>query len=259
MHIQSIGGHIEGAINLKTPAELESKFFDLHEIKKSRKTSAKEEAVMEKAMVEETDHEPEAPITNLISKEEELTEKPDEDFSIIIVFYCEFSQQRAPRMYRRMRLRDRELNEYPKLSYPRIYLLDGGYSGFCAKFSTLCGRYVSMFAKEHRESCEREEKEVSQAWRSCEGSKSEMKLVVGVESPRKGLIQKILFQKKASTKIKHKFVFKFSAHLSGCGIGISRRNQNTMKDDQDDKYFIKCELFQGKSLMNIMNLSSFCF
>lgn len=45
----------------------------------------------------------------------------------IIVFYCEFSSQRAPNMYCLTRRLDREMNEYPNVKLPNIFVLNGGY------------------------------------------------------------------------------------------------------------------------------------
>lgn len=49
-------------------------------------------------------------------------------------------------------------HRYPDLSYPEVYILDGGYSSF---FGTHRGRcvpqnYVEMHSKEHVSTCERE-------------------------------------------------------------------------------------------------------
>lgn len=49
---------------------------------------------------------------------------------VVIVFHCEFSSERGPRMARFVRKRDRALNEYPHLHYPELYILKGGYKEF---------------------------------------------------------------------------------------------------------------------------------
>ncbi|XP_067656491.1 M-phase inducer phosphatase-like [Haliotis asinina] len=50
----------------------------------------------------------------------------------ILVFHCEFSSNRAPKMVRHLRGLDRKLNAdcYPFLFYPEVYLLSGGYKAF---------------------------------------------------------------------------------------------------------------------------------
>ncbi|KAI7805943.1 M-phase inducer phosphatase 2 [Triplophysa rosa] len=49
---------------------------------------------------------------------------------VLLVFHCEFSSERGPRMCRYVRERDRLLNEYPNLHYPELYILKGGYKEF---------------------------------------------------------------------------------------------------------------------------------
>ena len=53
----------------------------------------------------------------------------------IIIFHCEFSHERGPRMLKFLRKQDRSLNDniYPKLFYPELYLLKGGYKSFYEK------------------------------------------------------------------------------------------------------------------------------
>ena len=45
---------------------------------------------------------------------------------VVLVFHCEFSSERGPRMCRFVRERDRSVNEYPALHYPELYILKGG-------------------------------------------------------------------------------------------------------------------------------------
>lgn len=49
---------------------------------------------------------------------------------VLLIFHCEFSSERGPRMCRFVRERDRLLNEYPNLHYPELYILKGGYKDF---------------------------------------------------------------------------------------------------------------------------------
>ncbi|XP_066536007.1 M-phase inducer phosphatase 2 isoform X2 [Hoplias malabaricus] len=57
-----------------------------------------------------------------------LSQSPDK--RVLLVFHCEFSSERGPRMCRFVREKDRDLNEYPNLHYPELYILKGGYKDF---------------------------------------------------------------------------------------------------------------------------------
>ncbi|EAX86722.1 Rhodanese-like domain containing protein [Trichomonas vaginalis G3] len=62
-----------------------------------------------------------------------------------VVFHCEFSQDRGPRFLNLFREYDRKVNEYPKLSLPYIFLLEGGYNRFYTECKELChGGYTAM-------------------------------------------------------------------------------------------------------------------
>ncbi|QSZ33791.1 hypothetical protein DSL72_005363 [Monilinia vaccinii-corymbosi] len=78
----------------------------------------------------------------------------------LLIFHCEYSAHRAPIMARYVRQQDRTTNveQYPKLSYPEVYILDGGYSAFFTEHQGRCfpQDYVEMDAKEHAYTCERE-------------------------------------------------------------------------------------------------------
>uniref|UniRef100_UPI003AB09D82 M-phase inducer phosphatase 2 n=1 Tax=Centroberyx gerrardi TaxID=166262 RepID=UPI003AB09D82 len=60
------------------------------------------------------------------------------DKRVLIVFHCEFSSERGPRMCRFVRERDRAKNDYPKLHYPELYILKGGYKEFFPHFQSQC-------------------------------------------------------------------------------------------------------------------------
>ncbi|KAK9495696.1 hypothetical protein V1508DRAFT_154544 [Lipomyces doorenjongii] len=79
---------------------------------------------------------------------------------LLLIFHCEYSAHRAPRMALHLRNRDRHLNmhRYPELHYPDIYILDGGYSNFFSSHRSRCEpqQYVEMTNSNHRDACERE-------------------------------------------------------------------------------------------------------
>ncbi|XP_010224920.1 PREDICTED: M-phase inducer phosphatase 1-like, partial [Tinamus guttatus] len=63
---------------------------------------------------------------------------PSENKRVIVVFHCEFSSERGPRMCRFVRERDRLGNEYPNLHYPELYVLKGGYKDFFTRCRSFC-------------------------------------------------------------------------------------------------------------------------
>lgn len=60
------------------------------------------------------------------------------DKRVVIIFHCEFSSERGPRMCRFVRERDRAMNEYPALHYPELYILKGGYKDFFPHYQSQC-------------------------------------------------------------------------------------------------------------------------
>ncbi|XP_042907440.1 M-phase inducer phosphatase 1-B isoform X1 [Parasteatoda tepidariorum] len=68
-----------------------------------------------------------------------FSQKKKTDYPILI-FYCEFSSERAPSMMRFLRSTDRNLNRdhYPHLFYPELYVMEGGYKAFYSTFEDLC-------------------------------------------------------------------------------------------------------------------------
>ncbi|KAI2776159.1 Rhodanese-like protein [Daldinia loculata] len=82
------------------------------------------------------------------------------DGKTLLIFHCEYSACRAPMMARHIRASDRMVNAeyYPRLTYPEVYILDGGYSEFFIENRERCypQAYVEMGAEEHARTCERE-------------------------------------------------------------------------------------------------------
>ncbi|KAK7730006.1 m-phase inducer phosphatase [Cytospora paraplurivora] len=85
----------------------------------------------------------------------------------LLLFHCEYSVHRAPLMARHIRSQDRSVNAecYPKLTYPEVYILDGGYSGFFLEHRLRCypQSYVEMDAAEHANTCEKKMDRLRQA------------------------------------------------------------------------------------------------
>lgn len=74
---------------------------------------------------------------------------------IVVVFYCEFSTMRGPAHCRFLRNQDRITNSssFPKLHYPELYLLEGGYANFFQISPDHCEprNYIRMLDKAYTE------------------------------------------------------------------------------------------------------------
>ncbi|NXX21620.1 MPIP1 phosphatase, partial [Podargus strigoides] len=83
--------------------------------------------------------------------------QPSENKRVIVVFHCEFSSERGPRMCRFVRERDRLGNEYPNLHYPELYVLKGGYKDFFSRCRSFCEpqSYRPMHHKDFKEDLKR--------------------------------------------------------------------------------------------------------
>ncbi|KAM4033369.1 uncharacterized protein ACNLHF_020330 isoform 2-T2 [Anomaloglossus baeobatrachus] len=78
----------------------------------------------------------------------------------VVIFHCEFSSERAPKLCRSLRNLDRKANRYPHLYYPELYLLQGGYKEFYETFQRLCDPqgYVKMVHKDFRDQLKKYQK-----------------------------------------------------------------------------------------------------
>lgn len=110
------GGHIQGAINVYSKDDLMDKFLS----------------------------KPLVPVVQRFAAGARRT---------IVVFHCEFSSERGPRLSRFLRNLDRQRNNdcYPGLYYPELYLLEGGYKAFFEEFQELCSPqlYKPMLHPDH--------------------------------------------------------------------------------------------------------------
>ncbi|KZS98926.1 hypothetical protein SISNIDRAFT_403190 [Sistotremastrum niveocremeum HHB9708] len=71
----------------------------------------------------------------------------------VLVFHCEFSVMRAPTIAKHLRSSDRNLNNhiYPRVHYPEVYILAGGYSQYFQEQGHRCEprSYVCMDDPSH--------------------------------------------------------------------------------------------------------------
>ncbi|KAG1891327.1 hypothetical protein F4604DRAFT_1989705 [Suillus subluteus] len=72
----------------------------------------------------------------------------DSQKKTILVFHCEFSAKRAPTFAKHLRAKDRAMNNhvYPKIHYPEVYILEGGYCEYYKQCASRCRPrgYVTM-------------------------------------------------------------------------------------------------------------------
>ncbi|KAI0340196.1 hypothetical protein BDW22DRAFT_446265 [Trametopsis cervina] len=72
----------------------------------------------------------------------------DGDKKTVLVFHCEFSCKRAPTFAKHLRSKDRSLNNhvYPRIHYPEVYILEGGYCKYYKTTGERCEprAYVRM-------------------------------------------------------------------------------------------------------------------
>ncbi|KAM5362292.1 hypothetical protein ACJA88_014085 [Fusarium oxysporum] len=85
----------------------------------------------------------------------------------IVVLHCEHSAFRAPKMAQYIRSKDRAMNlqAYPRLTYPSLYILDGGYSKFFSQYPEKCSPqgYVKMDDESHHVSFNMEKYRIQRA------------------------------------------------------------------------------------------------
>ncbi|KAI1788465.1 hypothetical protein LXA43DRAFT_974805 [Ganoderma leucocontextum] len=107
-----LGGHIPGAININNTARLEEFLLGMAADKPEPSTSG------------------------------------DPSRKTILVFHCEFSVKRAPTFAKHLRSKDRAMNNhvYPRVHFPELYILEGGYSQYYSESGARCQppHYVRM-------------------------------------------------------------------------------------------------------------------
>ena len=89
-------------------------------------------------------------LTKFTQEHHKLSAKKD----IVLIFHCEFSSERGPKRLRFLRNLDRQINaeNYPKLNFPEIYIMKGGYCDFYEQYREVCvpRSYIPMLHEDHR-------------------------------------------------------------------------------------------------------------
>lgn len=87
---------------------------------------------------------------------------------MVIIFHCEFSSARAPKLFRHMRNLDRQrhIEVYPALAFPHMYILHGGYKAFFDLHSDLCdpNQYIRMADPLHAEDLRASKRILKRSW-----------------------------------------------------------------------------------------------
>ncbi|KAH7912126.1 hypothetical protein BJ138DRAFT_829673 [Hygrophoropsis aurantiaca] len=77
----------------------------------------------------------------------------DSSKKTVLVFHCEFSAKRAPTFAKHLRAKDRAMNNhvYPRIHYPEVYILEGGYCEYYRQCAPRCQPqgYVTMDDPNH--------------------------------------------------------------------------------------------------------------
>lgn len=130
------GGHIIDSLNIHTEMELVKLFLDEQTQQQNLQSRSQE--------ISNT-------TTSVINQANNMTN--DRPYRRIIIFHCEFSSERGPRLMKLLREKDRQKNQYPELNHPELYLLEGGYSKFYKDHTEYCfpQSYKPMRSKGHRD------------------------------------------------------------------------------------------------------------
>ncbi|XP_060754293.1 cell division cycle 25 homolog d [Neoarius graeffei] len=135
------GGHIKGAVNLYTESQILQAFLQAS-------STPQESPAVRRAPAG-------ASVLDTWGSINEGASSPRK----LIVFHCEFSSERGPRLCQYLRELDRAVNAqtYPHLLYPELYLLQGGYKHFYSCCPELCEPhgYVPMRHSDFREQFQR--------------------------------------------------------------------------------------------------------
>lgn len=172
------GGHILGALNINRPSLLDYlvkryplALFDRRVIRQLRKLSGSKITLADlKNIIEGYSAFSQDTFQSEVSDGSKVYCKP------VLVFHCEFSQKRAPKMWSFLRNLDRELNvsHYPKLQLPEIYLLRGGFNLFVSMYPEFCSceqGYISEMDERYSEEAHQQRVSLSKEFELFSGKK----------------------------------------------------------------------------------------
>lgn len=147
------GGHIVSSVNLPTSGDV-TKFF----IDKATEQQSLQQPQQQSHKLQQQQQQLSGPqnwqlqAQPLNQQQNHQQQQQQVNSRHVVIFHCEFSSQRGPKLMKFLRERDRQVNQYPELMYPEIYLLDGGYKEFYQEFKQYCEpqAYKPMKCKANR-------------------------------------------------------------------------------------------------------------
>ncbi|XP_049325158.1 cell division cycle 25 homolog d isoform X2 [Astyanax mexicanus] len=152
------GGHIKGAVNLYTEHQIHQAFLQSFSNFQTSPGAQQDPRSPEAGAVGGVQG-PGSGGSRSSAVSGEIKDGGSSSPRKLIVFHCEFSSERGPRLCQYLRELDRAVNtqNYPLLLYPELYLLQGGYKHFYTHYPDLCDpcNYVPMRHQDFREQLQR--------------------------------------------------------------------------------------------------------
>lgn len=135
--LEHVGGSILGAVNLNSPSMLKylikdspGSLFNKNIVNAIRGLSGRKIELNDLKNIVEAEY-----------KRQEFSSDIESIFCVpVLVFHCEYSQKRGPKLLGFFRKMDREMSmeHWPNVQYPEVYLLKGGYKEFVETHGDLC-------------------------------------------------------------------------------------------------------------------------
>lgn len=152
-----LGGHIDGAINVNEP-------FHIYELFLKLLTAARAMATKNRVPLTFPDG------SVRIHGDPDFPKGPSAPppKPCVIIFHCEYSQSRGPNSWYLFRALDRHINleAYPNLTFPELYVMAGGYRKFYNEHRYMCvpRSFVSMFHTSYTDQRAKENIKRSSKW-----------------------------------------------------------------------------------------------
>ena len=188
-HYEYIGGHIDGSINISSPLVMKRLFTDLRAymfdqgfVNKLLELEGEDITLQHLDRIEfeyriTRDQSPIHIEGRIKESKEGFDPDSTSDRSIserksvvpVVVFHCEFSSQRGPNMWRLVRRLDRDINGslYPRLDFPQLFVMKGGYEQFVKESGSNCKpnhQYTTMLNEKWRSELKKEESRKNSEW-----------------------------------------------------------------------------------------------